>query len=341
MPQPQQQIPSIPELTLREGSRWRHHRPNAEEVAAWFAQQPLDAGMDHEHFVGGVVIIPAGEKVKYSTDRGTQERFEQTFTPYVQVGTRIAYFHQLAEHREMISVIEAAKVPIIDDKQSAFYNGNMDPGYWWHIVRTEENAVRYLCCTMRVALYTTEEFYKEGGKPLREGRSTKQVMGGADINQLAKAQTSAIGRALGVAGILVIGTGVATAEDMLELAGQSGTLPTAADAELPSEPTSAAPAVDPEAELATLRARALEMQSTLQTETPLGWNSFAAWWTERAKEEKWAKLDDVPLDSLKGVVARMEREHQTALTAEPVDAPLDAGGESPSSEVNAQTEVQA
>lgn len=331
MPQAQRapEPPPIPAEAVREGSRWRHHRPSAEEVASWFKSQPLDEGMEHEHYIGGVVLIPQSEKVKHRLSNGNRvERFEDTYTPYVQVGTRIAYFRQLAEQRQLISVIEPVRVPVIDDRSSSFFNANMEDGYWWHVVVGEGGKpVRFLCCTMRVALYERESYLDPDkvALPVLEGRSTKQVGGGVDINQLAKAQTSAIGRALGVAGILTLGTGVATAEDMLELGGAAGVIPDPDAAELPGGGPQAAPerAADPAAELTRLRERAYELQSMMQQETPEAWRSFAAWWAERSREEGWTDINAVPLDSLKGVISKMERAHAEAL-AHPLTPEADA-----------------
>lgn len=331
-PQQQQfQLPPIPAESVREGSRWRHHRPVAEEVAAWFKGQPLDENMAHDDYVAGIVLIPQGVKTEYRDDQGRKyERYEDTFTPYVQVGTRIAYFHALARAQaNVISVIRPVKIPLIDDRSSAYYNANMEAGYWWHVIGGE-NPVRYLCCTMRVAHYEREAYLTapldtNGERilppALLEGRSTKQVAGGPDINQLAKAQTSAIGRALGVAGILVLGTGVASAEDMMELGGAVGVLPTEGQPTLPGLPPVAAgapqpPPADPAAAAEQMRGRIREMQSMMQAETPKAWSTFAAWYGERAKQEGWdvsAGLSLLNSEALKVVMSKMERDHAAAL----------------------------
>lgn len=335
MPQPQQpewKLPPIPAESIREGSRWRHHRPSAEEVYAWFETQPLDADMAHADYVAGVVLIPQSAKEKYRNpyDSRQTERFEDTFTPYVQVGTRIAYFRRLAAAQGLVSVIKAARVPLIEDRASAFYNGNMERGYWWHVIAGQGEPARFLCCTMRVAFYDKEAYLAapldDWGDPivapLLEGRSTKQVGGGADLNQLAKAQTSAIGRALGVAGILVLGTGVATAEDMLELGGAAGVVPGPETATLPGgEPLPApqAPPADPNEAAEQLRNRIREMQSMMMAETPDAWKTFAAWYSERAKQEGWSGLEAVPPEGLRAVVSAMERGHAEALANAPAE----------------------
>lgn len=316
----QVQLPPIPETPQREGSRWRHHRPSGEEVAEWFRSQPLDEGMPHDHYIGGVVLIPQSGKEKHRLPDGNRvERYEDTWTPYMQTGTRIAYLRRLAEYRELVHVIEPVEVPRITDRTSAFYNGNMEAGYWWHIVTGDSGAERFLCCTMRVALYEPTTYGRlirgEPATPVLEGRSTKQVGGYPDINQLAKAQTGAIGRALGIAGILTLGTGVATAEDMQELAGAGGVVPLG-EPELPAGPPQgpALPATDPAEELTRLRAEALALQEQLKP-VPAAWQQFVAWWKERAAAESWTSLSDVPRDSLKGVIVMMERIASTAAAA--------------------------
>lgn len=302
----------IPDGPVREGSRWRHHKPTADEVAAWFKAQPIDEGMEHEDYVGGVVIIPASEKVKAARadGRGTEERYEQTFTPYVRVDTRVTYFRNLAELRGYIAVIEPVAVPRIEEGQHA--NKHMPDGFWWHVVATDQAQVRYLCCTMRVALYDKEawtsgaEFVSKAEqqthstelnlpRPLREGVATKQVAGGTDMNGLAKAETGAIGRALGVAGILVVGSGIATAEDMAELRDA----PEATGAALPE-------AGAPEETSEALNARLLGLQERLKT-FPEAWTGFCAWWKERSQEGGWSSLNDAPIEVRRGMAGRMEQ----------------------------------
>ena len=309
-------FPAVPDAPQQEGARWRYHRPSSEQVAAWWATVPLDEGMEREDYIGGVVLIPQSEKVKYTRpDGGTAERYEQVFTPYVQIGTRVGYARRLGEHRGLIYHTEAADVPRSTNPTSPYFNGNMPPGLWWHIVSGGDGqALRYLCATTNVGLYESQTYAaKLRGAPVMPvlgGQGTKQVGGGPDMNQIAKAQTGAIGRALGVAGVLVIGTGIATAEDMQELPGY-GSTPVAP--QLPAVPTSEiaqgeVPPVDPAAQLDQLRSRALALQTQLQERSSDAWKEFVAWWTERRQAEGWNGLETVPFEGLKGVVSRMERQ---------------------------------
>lgn len=316
MPQPQSPFPPIPAETVQQGGRWQHHAPSSEQVAAWFATQPIDEGLDHASFVGGVVIIPQSMKVKYARldGNGTAERHEMTYTPYVQIGTRLGYFRRLAEVRGLRMSIEPEPVPRSKDPSSIYFNGNMPDGLWWHVVRGDGNALlRYLCATTRVALYEPLEYAaklrKEPAIAAITATGTKQVSGGPDPNGLMKAQTGSIGRALGVAGILVVGTGIATAEDMQEFAGLAAPPVSADQAQLPDAlPTGAAPEQVVET-VEALRTRAMSLQAMMQ-EVPGGavWATFATWWAERAQSEGWSGIDDVPFDALKGIVSKMERD---------------------------------
>lgn len=305
-------------VPVREGSRWRWLRPSSEEVNEWFGLQRLDEGMEHAHYVSGITIIGAKEKVtKPFGDQGaTREANEPIYVPYVQINTRLAYFHAFAELRGLIPVIEPVPVPRIAARDSAYYNEHMEEGMWWHVIATQGGGqTRYLCATWRVALYKPDHYERviAGHKmpPVREGRGTKQAKGFVDDNAVMKAQTGAIGRALGVAGILVVGTGIATAEDMQEA---QGTLSTPTTAPGPPGGDGAPPAsveapetVDPQEALKKLRGQVTELQDVMKAETPDAWTEFAAWWTERSRASGWAELKEVPLEALRGVVVRMER----------------------------------
>lgn len=310
---------------IQEGSRWRHARPSEEEVKKWFDGQPLDEGMNNDDFVSGIVLIPANEKVKVPSEDGrrVEERYEATFTPYVRVDMRVLYFTRLAEKRDLIRVIEPAAVPIVDDKASGYYNANMAAGLWWHMTTNSEGAsVRYLVSTWQVSLYERHAWLamKEGdGRPpaILQGIGSKQTGGGADLNAIMKAETGAIGRALGAAGILVVGTGVATAEDMQESLEGGGALGAAPETALAATQRTAA---DPTAQLQQLRASAIELEAEMRN-YPATWQDFTAWWGERAKQGGWKEIADVPLDALRGIVGKMERAIDKARREQQAAAP--------------------
>jgi hypothetical protein len=303
-----------PLKTQREGSRWRYARPTPQEVSEWFKTQPLDEGMRHEEYESGVVIIPASEKVKKqrSDGRGTEDVYEMTFTPYMRVDMRVLYFRRLAERRRLKPVIEPVPAVRIDDTKSAYFNGNLGEGLWWHVVRGSDGAaVRYLAATWRVALYEPHKLANDEGAEI-EGVATKQVAGGADINGIMKAETGAIGRALAAAGILVLGTGLASAEDMQDLASAGP----AGGVEPLDTGRSPAVATDPEEERKQLIGRPAELEATMRARAPESWTSFAAWWDERKRAEGWANITSVPTDALRGIIVKMERELDAALHAQ-------------------------
>jgi hypothetical protein len=278
-------------------------------VAEWFSTQPLDDGMRHEHYVGGVVLIPQSEKVRYTSPDGRQvERYENVWTPYVQIGTRIGYARRLAEHRGLIYHPEAVEVPRTNDRNSSYFNANLPAGLWWHIAESSEgNAVKFLCATAHVGLYEPTSFAaKLRGEPVMPvigGEGTKQVGGRADQNMIARAQTGAIGRALGVAGILTIGTGVATAEDMQEFAGYAST------AVAPQVPAVVAGnGVDPGATIEDLQLRAATLVATMREQEPEKYREFNAWFAARGDREGWHALPEVPFESLKSIIVRLERD---------------------------------
>jgi hypothetical protein len=295
------QFPPIPEHTVQEGGRWRFHKPSSEQVANWFKTQPLDEGMEHDHYVGGVVLIPNTEKVKYQTERGTTERHEMVWTAYMQIGTRIGYWRRLAELRGLVPVIRPAAVPRSSAAGSPYFNANMPEGFWYHTATTDQGSlVRYLCCTMVAEMYEPQSFADRlkgrEAMPVLQGVGTKQGSAGSDPNALMRLQTSAIGRALGAAGILVIGTGVATADDMSEPTAFGTPTP---EPQLPATPETAVTAV-------SLRERVSALSQELQGKNPQQSALVQAWYRERAATEGWKSLNDVPTEGLQAIVKRLE-----------------------------------
>lgn len=309
----QSDFPPIPDTPVQEGARWRHHRPTSEQVAAWFATVPLDEGMEHEHYVGGLVLIPQSEKVKYARKQGgTVERYEMVFTPYMQIGTRLGYFRRLAEQRGLIPRIVPAEVPRTTNPQSAYFNANMPAGFWYHVVPGSSGgpATRFLCCSMLAQMFEPQTYGRlirgEPAVPVLEGIGDKQGSAGTDANALMKIRTSAIGRALATAGCLVLGTGVASADDMAEYTATPEAGPAAAqlpDTDVPIGAVS--PPADPAEALSALRRRAAELHGRLQGTGAAG--PWSAWWQERSTAEGWGGLVDIPAEQLVGVVAKLER----------------------------------
>lgn len=359
-----QQTPQQPQepqepRSVREGSRWYYAPPNEEDIRQWFAQQPLHEGMDHNRYVSGVVIIPATEKYKVTKhkqngDPYTVEMERAVFTPYMKVDMRIAYFWDLvrtmnqmwraeqpdektADRHHYIGVIEPVAQRRMETP-AAFFNLHLPEGFFMYPVRNntqQESYNRYVGCTQRVAIYERESYANrirgEQAQPILAGVGTKQtviVKTYADDNALMKAETSAVGRALGMAGILVVGTGVATAEDMQEAqepsgatsAGQSGaeaTLPPVVapqgipDDQAPTEemPASADPPASPQEEDDRLRVRAKSLADSFRERFPEQFALYQAWWNERYPDTNLSQLSG---PALKGAVRKLERDMDAA-----------------------------
>jgi hypothetical protein len=206
----------------------------------------------------------------------------------------------------------------------------------------------FLCQTTRVAIYDREEVTEQSGKtiaeklegvaPLRSGCGTKQVpllLGRttpyADPSSTMRAETGALGRALGFAGIFVIsGAGLATVEDILEAQAQQG-----ASAPAQTMPANQGPPAPEQAPVRTgaerqhddeaqLQARAVKLWQQLHEEHPGKAEEFIAWMRER----KLQSLTAVSGAALRGMVKKLERlsdEAQQADTPAPVSDDVSGG----------------
>lgn len=333
----------------REGNRWVNQRPSGEEVGNWFKENvEIDSsgegegGLDHESYVGGVTLIPNKEKSEElvgwtSSNAPVLETFyDLVYTPYMRVETRVKYFHDLCDLHGWLAVIEPAEI----DRSAA---KGLPDGFFRHRVATgPDQGFNFLGCTMRVAAYerqglevvklivdkrTGEERLVRRGNVVLEGIATKTVptVGRgrsnepyADVNAVMKAETGAVGRALGMAGILVIpGTGIATAEDLQEsnrLTGEDApaaepTLPTdvPAEAATPSAaPSEIEPAVaaESQAQDEELRARATAMIEEMKglPDNEQTFNEFRSW----ARSRGFVPLASAVSPGLRGLVRRAE-----------------------------------
>lgn len=343
---------------VREGGRWLHGKPAAEEVKDWFEGQTLHAGMDHAPYLSGIVLIPQTEKFKVSRAKANGDPYEveleaAAYTPYVKVETRISYFWDYvralndAGDDQYVGVIEPVQQKRITDPSSPFYNEMLPEGFSSFAVRTsfrnqsadQQSVTRFVIATYRVAIYERQS-YAERLKgvdvlPVIAGEGTKQVpvnqrSGYADDASMMKAQTGAVGRALGFAGMLVVGTGVATAEDVQEAQGPGGgtvpqdapALPPVVDREgqpigpaVESAPQAAQQAQEaqsapdaapaqPEGDEA-LRDHALTLQKEMKEGYPDAWAAYVKWYTEDRKFPPLAQLEG---PALKGAVTKLERD---------------------------------
>lgn len=325
----------------QEGSRWYNERPSGEDLAGWFKENvEIHEGLDPAHYVQGITLIPATEKPKEVVGFGpdgspmisTVEHL--VYVPYAKVETRVKYFHDLmaSKQDEWLGVIEPV-LPQTADKR-------LPPGFFTMTIPTaEDRAMRFICCTMKVTVYKRgtvswhDVVNRRTGEVqrIREGETvidappatkmiptTKSGWGQrqgeraivADESSLMKAETGAVGRALGMAGMLVIpGTGVATAEDMNEALSAESTpsLPTTT----PDEPSAQLPpetATGPE-ELSALRAEATQAIQQLQSEKPDAFALFQTW----AQERGIGKLTDVhDAATLRGLTAKATKDFEEA-----------------------------
>lgn len=351
----------------REGSRWFNERPDAEAVAEWFKGVPLHEELEanRDRYLGGIVLIEGTLKAKeirgFNQETGapiiTDSKVEHlTYTPYPKVETRVQYFHDLmAEHAdEWLGVIE----PVAGGQDG------LPPGFFARTVnhhnRQGQPAItRYICCTMRCVVYDRASYEEKWYHPqTRPGdrnpqeprllRSGKTVIAGAPATKMVpllqypdkpdpfsmmKAETGATGRALGMAGMLVVpGAGVATAEDMneaghLDETGTATESPQASQAPPPEAaakpPASAEEAQDEEA---ALRTRAGECIRKLRADYPDAYERFKEWASERGVEN----LSDQTGPTLKGLVRKAEKtldEAEHAPEPEPEAPPAEPAAE--------------
>lgn len=309
---------------VREGSRWLYNKPSGESVGEWFEKNvELHEGLEHEKYIGGIVLIPQQEKVKetrLAANGSTQivEVEQMVYIPYAKVETRVAYWWDfLDRHPEWVGAIE----PV------GSLRDGLPPGFFKIVVADKDSKnVAYLGCSVRARILTDVQkasFKQDGlgaerrmpvvqglvGTPVREyPQGTKLVpmldrWGKPDPNAFMKAETGAVGRALGMAGMLVIpGSGVATAEDMQESGASMAVEP-----ELPEAAT--APAA-PEAEV-DVRDKINEGLATLETEAPEAFEKVTTWASGRKID-----LDDIKETQLRGVLRQVERGLEAAAAAD-------------------------
>jgi hypothetical protein len=325
LPQPRQ-AELVDVEAIQEGSRWIHGRPTGEDFAKWFGDNvKLHDGLEAKKYVSGLTLITGVEKIKVARRASTGsivnvEEERLVHTPYAKVETRVAYFWDyMALHEEWVGVIEPA--PIIGGGEKG-----LPPGFFrMAIQKSDGRVVNFVCCSMMVRILkagtvkttiTTKGDPKFGREPVvvTEGvpvavypAATKMIAtvgknGYEDPFAIMKAETGAVGRALGMAGMLVIpGSGVATAEDMLEAQGfepSAGITPEleSGGSDAPSE----APATN-------LRAEIEAMIAQLEEEKPEALEEIRAW----AKERR-LNLNSLSEPALRGV----HRKLTDALAAE-------------------------
>ena len=312
-----------------EGSRWINQRPTSEEVAAWFVKNaPVADELDASRYVTGVTLIPAKEKPKTVKNGTVMDGPEQlVFTPYVKVETRVAYFWDLmrAHSNEWVGVIEAE--PMRQFHEAGFTNDNLPAGaFRMPVKKADGKTVDFIGFSYHVAVYEKgsiekvrirsdalpgwraaqmgqEDQFRIVGVPVMKAPAGSKVVPlltkwGEDPFALMKAQTGAIGRALGMAGMLVIpGSGVATAEDVQEAQdqGAAGAIDASLEGDVQRGVAAAATSTKEYAE---------QLIARLQSEHPDRLEKVQAWAEER-KIRLTELTDESP--ALRGVVRQLER----------------------------------
>jgi hypothetical protein len=287
----------------REGSRWYNTRPSGEEIATWFKDVPLHKGMLHEHYISGVTLIQATEKSDEVTgfdETGAPvigERKDLVHVPYPKVETRVAYFWQLMNlHEDWVGEIVPVPVPGAEPI-------GMTPGFFrYSASKPDGKVVNFICCSMQVRVWERSRTSSDRRLIMGPPPGTKAVAAttrwDADANAVMKAETGAVGRALGMAGMLVVpGSGVASYEDMQEAlygppAGSAEAEPRLPDSVVPAELV---------ADDAALRARANTLVDELRARDAKGLDQFQEWARERN-----LSLANAQGSVLRGVIRKLE-----------------------------------
>lgn len=322
----------------------------------------VDEKLDLGDYIGGIVLIPAVDSkskvvLGFITSTGAPviaEREELSFIPYAKVETRINYFWDLLQaHPEWSGQVESItppRVPIdfVTVRESRETSSSswtkrelmtpsamtalihqLPPGFHVLSVPVGSNYTHFLCCTKRVSIYRVDEDGVRAKHPMRTGEGTKMVplvLGRqsfyADPNSIMKAETGALGRALGFAGIFVIpGSGVATAEDMQEML---ATQP-AAQQDPTAEPGQQGPSAPTATPVRTGAEQQVDTEEQLAERARVLWRDLSKTYPEKAAEfGVWAQsrtppirnLSDVKGPALRGVVKKMEKLVQEAVDAE-------------------------
>ena len=310
----------------REGSRWINERPSAEAIADWFqGAVKMPDGLDAAHYVSGVTLIQSTEEAKEVVgfkDDGTpiwREISHVVYVPYVKVETRVQFFHDLmAQHREdWLGVIEPVSVPNPSP--------DLPPGFF----KFASADTPFICCTMKVTVFERDSVEWKEVRNVQSGEmervrvgktvidappATKMVPSKrkyADPSSIMKAETGAVGRALGMAGMLIVpGSGVATAEDVREAQDMEGAPAASREDALPPEGQRSLAIAEPSHDEMVTRAVGLIQQ--LKDTSEDAHATFMAWVKEKGYGGKVSELAD---PAIKGLVKKAERDLEGAAKA--------------------------
>jgi len=315
----------------QEGSRWVNQRPTGEEVATWFRENVAlhHEDLQHDDYISGLTLIQQEAEEKEVVgwqDSGApliEKRKNLYYVPYAKVETRVKYFWDLVRlHEDWLGVIEA--VPPVEPIKS------LPPGFGKLAIATgDSRAVVFVTYSARALIYerdtvemkpivnrqTGETRFERHGRLVMAGApGTKMVatLGryGPDNFSLMKAETGAVGRALGLLGMLVVpGSGVATAEDMQEAIAAEGGPTQTAPQQAAEGGEQAALTDDDDA----LRRRVTALIGDLQKLDEKRVAGFRTWVRD---DRKIASLADATSPQLRGLVSKLEKEIAEANDAE-------------------------
>lgn len=326
---------------------------------------PFDEGMDPKDYVGGMTLIPAEEKVKYVSgvaQNGTaviSTKTQLVYVPYPKVEARVSYYWKLLEQHEQDwqGVIEPIITPRIeDDSAIGKINRILPEGFYVLPVPVQDAYTHFICCSTSVKIYQrpVRTTVHDGrviitDAPIRQGRGTKQIPllkrgyqnnpPYADDVALMRAETGALGRALGMAGILIIpGSSIATAEDMLE---GFGTVPVASQAVEADPQQLTLPEVEPpkpiqtgaereQSEREQLVVEARQVLGVLNEEHKDAYKEFGVW--AAAKDPPVRDIGALDGAALRGVVKKLKALLAAAVAAVKTAEEQDTDAEAPQPE---------
>lgn len=281
---------------VREGCRWIYNPPAGEDFAEWFRENvTFHEGLDPGDYVNGIALIPNKETVQRTGIDSAGNRVivseeRLVFTPYPQVETRVRYFWDWCRENKYLGVIE----PVLPKEQSKTLPFGV---HSIHLPASPSTNVVFMCASYQVRVFERDVRTGGRGRLIMEPPLGSKLVpmlgtrgydkGKPDVNAIMRAQTGAIGRGLGFAGMLIVpGTGVSSAEDMLDLA-SPGAIEQAAGT-LPAAPVELAPLTDEanaqgprtSAEVGSLEETVKALLAEL-AEYPEWFEQFQGWANER------------------------------------------------------------
>lgn len=316
---------------VREGNRWLNGQPPAEEVASWFAANvKLHEGLEHENYVSGLVLIGQTEKYKVGVeleDGSTDivEHKRMVYTPYGKVETRLLYWWEWLRLER-----EKSELDLLGLIEPVAGNEGLKgvPGSFRYEVQTRvggnDGVTSFVGVTLQCSVYERDARTGHKGKLYKQGSPGSKIVpvltsnGYADENAVMKAQTGAVGRALGMMGMLVIpGSGVATYEDVMD-AVYGGTFEQpaggSAGASLPADAPAAEQPTDLKVEIAG-------MLRDLEERSPEKLAEVSEWMKGRKLPPSPSELTDQQARGvhrrLTNVLAALSAEDAEAAAAEP------------------------